>query len=639
MKRILLCLCFVMLCTCLFVCGVSAQNDDATLEEIYEEIREAILAGEDEVDLHHYQIPRNEIGEILQAFRWENPDVSFCLSHGFEYTFSRDGNMIVSVILKYDDKATVKMRYEWLNAEADKILSAVDESWSDLQKLLWLNDYICDHFRYGLQTEYRTAYEMLQTGEGVCEAYTSLFNLLAKKCGIAVSYSYSDELLHVWSMVRLDGEWYHVDVTWNDNRVTMYEYFLLSEAENRLAHSETYFEAYARYPATDQRYDRAFWRKDCNSSFVFVDGDTYTVYDGSIVRVDLDTLQTQPIHTLPRAEWRVPNRTDVYVAKFYDLAVIGDLLIYNLPNEIHGYSLSSGRTALLHTSREMTEIYCVQQVGSALRVGFCQQLESDVGYHREVALVGVHLVRYELDGALYTVRTYCSGWPMTLPDAPTREHYTFLGWSASAGTPVTASGQVTGRYQLDERVCEITFEADGAVHHRIWVEKGSAIPMPSDPTKVSDTYYHYTFAGWQGYTVGMTASGSHMRFTASFTPEKRVYTVTYLVDGTVFFEQQVEAGSPLTYPNQIPQKDAIQQFRYEFTGWVGSPPGKEVKKDMTLNATFERINLWEEAPPEAEEPKNERLRDATVMVICIIAGVPALAVLLGVIIGSRRRRY
>ncbi len=636
MKRLTLWLCFVILCIGLFVCGASAQTDDAELEEIYAEIREAILAGEDEVDLHHYQIPRNEIGEILQAFRWENPDISFCLTEGVEYSYSREDNTIIDLMLEYDDKTTVQARYEWLNAEADAILSCVDADWSEVQKLLWINDYICDRFRYEITTEHRTAYEMLQTGEGVCEAYTSLFNLLAKRCGIAVSYSYSDELVHVWSMVRLEGEWYHVDVTWNDNRVSMYRYFLLSEAENRIAHSDTFFEAYARYSATDTRYDSAFWRNDCNSSFVFVEGDTYCIYDGKLSMVDLDTLQTQAIYTLPDASWRVPNQPSFYVKKFYDLAAIGDLLIYNLPNEIYGYSLSSERVVLLHTSTEQTEIYCIGAAGQMLRTGFCQQLEYDVTYHRELALDGVHLVRYYLDGELYTVRTYCGGWPLVLPEAPTRQHYTFLGWSADAGLPASLFTEVTGSYLMDESVSEITFVSDGVVYDRIWIEKGSVIPLPTDPQKSADVYYHYDFLGWDGYLPGMTATDEYMVFNADYTRTKRTYTVTYLVDGEVFFEHEVEAGSHLTYIDLVPNKAPIQRFRYQFTGWVGASNGKEITKDLTLEATFARIDVQDTEDPTVSPPRG-LVRDVLVLLACAGIGLPMLVLLITLLIRSRRR--
>ena len=45
---------------------------------------------------------------------------------------------------------------------------------------------------------------------------------------------------------------------------------------------------------------------------------------------------------------------------------------------------------------------------------------------------------------------------------------------------------------------------------------GTVITPPTDPTKAADSLWEYTFAGWQGYTAGMTLTGDST-FTASFT--------------------------------------------------------------------------------------------------------------------------
>ena len=68
------------------------------------------------------------------------------------------------------------------------------------------------------------AYACLVEGKAVCSGYTSAFNLLLKKAGItcvgcsglAYSTSSSTGEDHIWTLARLDGEWYYMDVTWCD---------------------------------------------------------------------------------------------------------------------------------------------------------------------------------------------------------------------------------------------------------------------------------------------------------------------------------------------------------------------------------------------------------------------------------------
>lgn len=57
------------------------------------------------------------------------------------------------------------------------------------------------------------------------------------------------EELHAWNLVKLDGEWYHLDTTWNDPIYTgifkwlgeqTYDYFLISDKKMKKDHEWDY---------------------------------------------------------------------------------------------------------------------------------------------------------------------------------------------------------------------------------------------------------------------------------------------------------------------------------------------------------------------------------------------------------------
>lgn len=66
----------------------------------------------------------------------------------------------------------------------------------------------------------------------VCTSYTGLFLHLAKKANLEVKTvlgrpSNSTNASHVWNIVKVNGQWYQIDCTWDgstDN--TIYEYYL-----------------------------------------------------------------------------------------------------------------------------------------------------------------------------------------------------------------------------------------------------------------------------------------------------------------------------------------------------------------------------------------------------------------------------
>ena len=61
---------------------------------------------------------------------------------------------------------------------------------------------------------------LLQDGTAICLGYASTFQLLMDLLGIecitVVGASFGSSEDHAWNMVKLDGAWYCVDVTWDD---------------------------------------------------------------------------------------------------------------------------------------------------------------------------------------------------------------------------------------------------------------------------------------------------------------------------------------------------------------------------------------------------------------------------------------
>ncbi|MGN1134326.1 MAG: transglutaminase domain-containing protein [Oscillospiraceae bacterium] len=83
-------------------------------------------------------------------------------------------------------------------------------------------------------------YGALINGKAICSGYTSAFKMFMDIFGVEniVVFGKSDEgAEHAWNMIKLDGEWYHVDVTWDDpvpeseQTGIMHEYFNVTDKE------------------------------------------------------------------------------------------------------------------------------------------------------------------------------------------------------------------------------------------------------------------------------------------------------------------------------------------------------------------------------------------------------------------------
>lgn len=210
------------------------------------------------------------------------PDISD-ISH---YRLNFDDRFI-----KYKDyyKLKIKVKYNITKKEL-KDLNNFVKNWvsnninagmTQEQKVRAINDYMVNEYRYtygdnvpnptststiypeGKLGKYSvfTCFSLLYGKGGVCDAKAKMFYRLAKQAGIKVKYitGSAGGVLHAWNMVKVDGNWYHIDVTWNRGHYEgtgEYEYFarrdyyLKSDATMRSNHT---WDA-SKYPAANSDY-------------------------------------------------------------------------------------------------------------------------------------------------------------------------------------------------------------------------------------------------------------------------------------------------------------------------------------------------------------------------------------------------
>lgn len=121
---------------------------------------------------------------------------------------------------------------------------------TDYEKEVAIHNFITDNFSYGpLNTSDipRRAHSItgiVLDGQGICEAYANTFYVMGKMANLNVSIITGtlNNVNHMWNLIELDGEYYHVDVTSDDpapdvlNR-ERYTYFNCSDEIMSKTHS------------------------------------------------------------------------------------------------------------------------------------------------------------------------------------------------------------------------------------------------------------------------------------------------------------------------------------------------------------------------------------------------------------------
>ena len=169
--------------------------------------------------------------------------------------------------------------------------------------------------------------------------------------------------------------------------------------------------------------------------------------------------------------------------------------------------------------------------------------------------------------------TAAYGAAVTAPAAPTKDGYTFAGWSPAfpATMPLGGAALVA---QWTPKNYIITFDsAGGSTIPSITAAYGAAVTAPAAPTKDG-----YAFAGWSpAFPATMPLGGAAL--VAQWTPKN--YTVTFDTDGGSAVASITAAyGAALTTP-AAPTKDG-----YTFAGWLPAFPATMPLGGATLVAQW-----------------------------------------------------
>ncbi len=127
--------------------------------------------------------------------------------------------------------------YVEMNAQ-EIVATIAKNAKTDVEKIKAVNDYIVANTAYTEQTKSspHSAYTVLAEHGGVCQGYALLAHSMLQKLGFETKYivGYVGQEDHAWNLVKLDGQWYHLDTTWNDpvpdrKGAIRYQYFLVDD--------------------------------------------------------------------------------------------------------------------------------------------------------------------------------------------------------------------------------------------------------------------------------------------------------------------------------------------------------------------------------------------------------------------------
>lgn len=179
-------------------------------------------------------------------------------------------------------------------------------------------------------------------------------------------------------------------------------------------------------------------------------------------------------------------------------------------------------------------------------------------------------VYFKVDEQVVRYERVLEGSSASLPEDPTKEGYSFIGWDKEA-TNINADLTINAIFSVNQYT--VRFYVDGILVKQEAVNYGEKLSSPLTPTKEG-----YTFIGWDKSLDNIT---SNLDVNALFTKQEVYYMVVFKVDGTVVKEEQVLEGKDATPPNS-PSKEG-----FTFVGW--DQDYNNITKNLEVNAVFSMI--------------------------------------------------
>lgn len=193
----------------------------------------------------------NDASAAMEAFFADHPEV-FYLNLEYEvYTVKSAFGKDIEIKLKYTttDKAQIEEQIATVKGKIEEILSKITSK-TQIDIEIEIHDKLCEMIEYysyadinNIPLDKHTIYGALVKNSAVCDGMTKTLQILLDKSGIEnILVIGKIEDLHAWNLVKLDEEWYNVDITSDksikdDNKYTIHSYFNITTDQISKTHT------------------------------------------------------------------------------------------------------------------------------------------------------------------------------------------------------------------------------------------------------------------------------------------------------------------------------------------------------------------------------------------------------------------
>ncbi len=357
-----------------------------TYKSAVDAIAESAYRLETSVNVKDYQIPltQENMNMLHAVITNTHPELFYVVGISGSGVHNSMGQAVFSTItfswgkIVYDNSGNytgqenytaeqVQQMQAEFHSRAQWYLDKVDDSMSDFDKALVLHDALALNAEYLITG---ATYDLMVNGQGKCYGYSECYAYLLAQVGIDSEIVESRSMNHQWNKVKLDGAYYHVDVTWDDpindrpGKVG-HTYFLLSDsAIEGLSGNSRHYNYVSDYPSTDTRFDNKNFH-GINTQFCYVGDNVYAVNNDSSSKsfclYDAATDSFTVVQSFSNMKWSAGGNS-YWIDSFIALEAYDGYLYMNTPDKILVYDTATGTFADFADNTYTNDFYGVRVI-------------------------------------------------------------------------------------------------------------------------------------------------------------------------------------------------------------------------------------------------------------------------------------
>lgn len=344
--------------------SLASTYDATALEKL---IVEGIKAWQTSIDVSELGLTRDDINNgAVRSIINSHPEF-ISLSGG--YTYWTSGSSITKIEFTYLTNA--KEEQQELDAALQEVKSKIDTSgMSDEEIVLAYHEYLTSTVAYAYEDYFNGTiaanhgydmYGALVKHSCVCQGYAETMFYLLREAGLSCAIASSENINHAWNIVKIRGNWYHIDATWDDPVWDMpgrsyHDYFLVSfDTMNKntlinhtkdrtdMVVSAQWGDTYTT--AVDTTYESGKFWNGIEKAIFYKDGYWYSISEGSsktsfnINKYQYSTNINKVLYS-GTAKWTTPSG-GYYSGVYSSIYLRGDNLYFTTPDSLNKIDITS----------------------------------------------------------------------------------------------------------------------------------------------------------------------------------------------------------------------------------------------------------------------------------------------------------